>query len=359
MKRGILLAFALLAATTAGLAAQEVAVYRWYHGNNWHFYTSNAQERPGGWSEEGIKFRLFRDGTPGTQVLYRIRRNDGGHFYTSNPAEVDAVKARGWVVEGSTGSTGIGQLPGTVPLHRFHKPQNGRHFYTIDKGEGDRAGFQYEGVIGYVLPSALPSGPAVRGTVLTFQTQLLLQKCLDVPGASRANNTPVQLYSCNNTAAQLFIPMDNGQIRVYGDMCLTSLHPHARGARIGIYACDEGPMQKWQINGQGVIRSAATGFCLDVANNNPFDGAHVVLWDCHQGPNQRWSTRTRASFTVDGSGAVQLQGSGGSLSFGNLQQAAGAIAFGGALTAVAPLNNANPLTTVAPLQQAAGAFPRW
>jgi GDSL-like lipase/acylhydrolase family protein/uncharacterized protein DUF5648 len=132
-------------------ATAGIQVYRWYNPpNEWHFYTNNAAERPAGWQSENVAFHLFPDGTPGTVTLFRLWRSDGGHFYTVTGPELDAVMRNGWKVEGPLGNIAPQQMPGTVALHRFYKPANGRHFYTTQRDEGERGGFKYEGVAGYV-----------------------------------------------------------------------------------------------------------------------------------------------------------------------------------------------------------------
>ena len=130
-----------------------VPTYRWYlPARDWHFYTNDPGERPGGWNEEGVHFRLFPDGAPGTVTLYRLWRTDGGHFYTVAGPELDAVMSWGWRLEGPLGNVATAAQPGTVPLHRPLK-WNGRHFYSTDKADGDRARFRNKGVIGYVVPA--------------------------------------------------------------------------------------------------------------------------------------------------------------------------------------------------------------
>ncbi|MET9242986.1 ricin-type beta-trefoil lectin domain protein [Nonomuraea sp. NPDC003709] len=72
----------------------------------------------------------------------------------------------------------------------------------------------------------------------------LAGKCLDVAGASSADGTQVQVYSCNGTGAQA-----------------------------------------WTVSGQ-VFK--ALGKCLDVAGAGTADATPVHIWDCYGGANQKW-----------------------------------------------------------------------
>lgn len=145
---------ALLLALPAAARAQGVAVYRWHFAaNDWDLYTSNPQERPGGWTAEGERFRLFPPATPQTQPLYRVWRLDGGHHFTTDARELEQAIAWGWRVEGVVGNVAREGRPGTVPLFRFARG-NGRVLLTIDRREGERAGLHNQGVVGWVLPPA-------------------------------------------------------------------------------------------------------------------------------------------------------------------------------------------------------------
>ncbi|MCX4571873.1 RICIN domain-containing protein [Streptomyces sp. NBC_01571] len=82
-------------------------------------------------------------------------------------------------------------------------------------------------------------------------------KCLDVEGAKKDNGTPVQLYTCNGSAAQ--------EWKVYGD--------------------DRG-LHLQNVNSQK---------CLDVSNNNPANGTKIQIWTCVGSPAQTWEFNLRAA----------------------------------------------------------------
>jgi hypothetical protein len=80
------------------------------------------------------------------------------------------------------------------------------------------------------------------GTTLRVQG-----KCLDIAGGGTANGTKVQLYDCNSTGAQVWIPQSNGAY----------LNP-------------------------------ASNRCLDIPNSSTAAGTQVQIWDCNGTGAQRW-----------------------------------------------------------------------
>lgn len=74
-------------------------------------------------------------------------------------------------------------------------------------------------------------------------------KCLDVADSAGANNTPVQLYTCNNTGAQQWM---------YRPSTGALVNPESRK-------------------------------CLDVPNGNTTDGTRLIIYTCAGSPNQRWT----------------------------------------------------------------------
>ncbi len=131
-------------------------VYRYARNYN-YFYTSNPPAetnklQSGGYRKEGIAFRLFAPGTPGTTEFYRwYSASKGNHFY-SYDLNGGGVSLKGYVFEGSIGSIGTSRLTNSRELYRWFNPATGRHFYTTDeKGEGiSKKGYKFDGIAGYV-----------------------------------------------------------------------------------------------------------------------------------------------------------------------------------------------------------------
>ena len=157
---GLLLTFAVAdfaIAQSRIVTSGEVrcAIRSWFHPSaGHHFYAPAAEANPAGWVPENVRFVTFATKTSSSQIpLFRMFRPGGGHFYTSNAAERNAVIARGFSDEGHIGYVYADKRDDLVPLHRWYKPGIDRHFYSASKEEGDRAGFTYEGVVGWVRPA--------------------------------------------------------------------------------------------------------------------------------------------------------------------------------------------------------------
>lgn len=137
-------------------AAKIIDVYRFVRNHN-YLYTSNPQAeasriQSGGYRKEGIAFRLFAAGTPGTTEFYRwysSRRDD--HFY-SYEVSAGSKAAKDYVLEGSIGNIATSKLTNTKELYRWYNEETGGHFYTTDpKGDGiTKKGYKFNGIAGYV-----------------------------------------------------------------------------------------------------------------------------------------------------------------------------------------------------------------
>ncbi|MCX5830626.1 MAG: hypothetical protein NT140_01820 [Deltaproteobacteria bacterium] len=136
--------------------AKIVDVYRYVRNHN-YLYTTNPQAeanriQSGGYRKEGIAFRLFAAGTPGTTEFnrwYNSKKDDHFYSYATNGG---GKSVKDYVLEGSIGNIGTSKLSNTKELYRWFNQERGGHFYTTDpKGEGmTRKGYKFDGIAGYV-----------------------------------------------------------------------------------------------------------------------------------------------------------------------------------------------------------------
>ena len=84
--------------------------------------------------------------------------------------------------------------------------------------------------------------------VAAGSTLRVLGKCLDINGGGTANGTTVDLYDCNGTGAQVFIPQPNGS-----------------------------------------LYNPQSGRCLDDTNWSTTPGTQLQIWDCTGRANQQWN----------------------------------------------------------------------
>jgi hypothetical protein len=106
-------------------------------------------------------------------------------------------------------------------------------------------------LVGLLLGAAVAAQPAGAVDSLAWMNQLS-GKCMDIPDGTGANNTQIQLYTCNGN-----------------------------------------PWQQWNDPASGppgyfLIKSAYTSKCLDVRNNNPNPGAAVIEYTCNASNYENW-----------------------------------------------------------------------
>jgi hypothetical protein len=135
-------------------------------------------------------------------------------------------------------------------------------------------------------------------------------RCLDVQGGVAAEGQPVQLYTCNHTAAQQIALRPDGTLQVLG-RCLTAAGTTATcagqtwrhgsdgtlvdiatggcldGATMRTATCSGAATQVWKLP-PGPLTGVAS-LCTDVANADPASGSAVQLYTCNGSDAQRWS----------------------------------------------------------------------
>jgi len=135
-------------------AARVVDVFRYAAGYD-YLYTANPEMEAKNiqrYRKQGIAYRLFAAGAPGTTPFYRwynAEKND--HFY-SYDFKGEGRSLQGYVYEGTIGNIATSRLTNTRELYRWYNSSTGRHFYTTDpNGEGiGKRGYRFDGIAGYV-----------------------------------------------------------------------------------------------------------------------------------------------------------------------------------------------------------------
>jgi chitinase len=113
-------------------------------------------------------------------------------------------------------------------------------------------------------------------------------KCVDVAGASSANGTAIQLWTCNGTAAQNWTVSGDGSLRALGKCMDAASAGTANGTVVQLWDCNGTGAQQWQAGSDGTLRNPASGRCLDATGPSSADGTRLQLWDCFAGSNQVW-----------------------------------------------------------------------
>ncbi|GAB3662422.1 ricin-type beta-trefoil lectin domain protein [Glycomyces tarimensis] len=113
-------------------------------------------------------------------------------------------------------------------------------------------------------------------------------KCVDVAGASSADGTPVQLYTCNGSAAQQWTFASDGTVRALGKCLDVSAGSTADGAKVQLYTCNGTGAQQWVHTDANDLVNPQADKCLDVPDWNAADGNRLHIWTCTGGENQKW-----------------------------------------------------------------------
>ncbi|GLY75348.1 ricin-type beta-trefoil lectin domain protein [Actinoallomurus iriomotensis] len=117
-------------------------------------------------------------------------------------------------------------------------------------------------------------------------------RCLDVPNASQANGTQVELWDCNGGTNQQWTPTSARQLQVYGGKCLdASGAGTSPGTKVIIWDCNGQANQQWTVNADGTVVGAQSGLCLDANGAGTANGTLIVLWTCNGGGDQKWTRR--------------------------------------------------------------------
>ncbi len=133
-----------------------VDVLRYVSPRGDYLFTTNPLEderiiRRGNYKKEGIAFRLFHPGTPGTVEFYRWYHPAGDlFFYSYNKHEVEKLN-RGFLLEGAVGNIATTRLRNTRELYRWVHPRTGQYFYTpLIKDPALPKGYRFDGIAGYI-----------------------------------------------------------------------------------------------------------------------------------------------------------------------------------------------------------------
>lgn len=114
-------------------------------------------------------------------------------------------------------------------------------------------------------------------------------RCLDVPNASTANGTQVQLYDCWGGSNQRFTYTSSKQLTVNGKCLDASGQGTTNGTAVIIWDCSGQANQQWNVNSNGTITGVQSGLCLDAGGTG--NGTKIQLYGCWGGSNQQWSLR--------------------------------------------------------------------
>jgi hypothetical protein len=112
--------------------------------------------------------------------------------------------------------------------------------------------------------------------------------CVDVRGASTAEFTPVQVYTCNGTNAQQWTVVQAGSTLQALGMCMdVDGAGTANGTTVDLYTCNGTGAQVWEPQSNGELYNPNSGKCLDDTGYGG-SGTQLQIWACADTSNQQW-----------------------------------------------------------------------
>ena len=134
--------------------AKVIPIYRYMKGSDQLLTGNPGSEDAGllkGYRNQGLAFRLFTAGTPGTTEFYRWFNAERRSHYYALEQEKKPVPA-GYTRERVIGNIATVRLAGSRELYRWYNPKTGFYYYTTDSsGEGfTKKGYRFDGIAGYV-----------------------------------------------------------------------------------------------------------------------------------------------------------------------------------------------------------------
>jgi hypothetical protein len=113
--------------------------------------------------------------------------------------------------------------------------------------------------------------------------------CVDDRGASTANYNPVQVYTCNNTAAQQWTVVEAGStLQALGKCMDINGGGTADGTTVDLYDCNDTAAQVFIPQSNGELYNPQSNKCLDDTGYGG-SGTQLQIWDCADTANQQWS----------------------------------------------------------------------
>jgi Ricin-type beta-trefoil lectin domain/Glycosyl hydrolases family 16 len=113
--------------------------------------------------------------------------------------------------------------------------------------------------------------------------------CVDDRSASTANFNPVQVYTCNQTAAQQWTVVSAGStLHVLGKCMDINGGGTADGTTVDLYDCNNTAAQVFIPQANGSLYNPQSNKCLDDTNWSTTPGTQLQIWDCTGNANQRW-----------------------------------------------------------------------
>jgi hypothetical protein len=129
------------------------------------------------------------------------------------------------------------------------------------------------------------------GRPIRLQSALNTSRCLEIAGGNTAPGTPVQLWDCNGTPAQMWVHTPEQELRsvLSPNLCLDVFNGDwVPGTPVQVWPCNGTPAQRWTFENVAVRSGVGPNLCLDVYNGNPSLGTRLQTMTCYSTAAQEW-----------------------------------------------------------------------
>ncbi|MEE1929739.1 ThuA domain-containing protein [Streptomyces sp. TRM 70351] len=160
------------------------------------------------------------------------------------------------------------------------------HIGLQNHGDGDEVSFRNVRIdeLGDTDPGPGPGPEPDTGAITGIGG-----KCVDVRDGSSGNGTQIQLWDCNNSAAQTWTVPGDGTLRALGKCLDISGGGTANGTKIQLWDCNGTGAQTWTHQDDNTLRNPQSAKCLDAEGISSANGTRLHLWTCHGNTNQQWN----------------------------------------------------------------------
>src|SRR3984885_4284093 len=159
-------------------------------------------------------------------------------------------------------------------------------FWEVD-GYDKPLGYAYSKIFNAITSGS--SGGGGGGGSATGPITGYAGLCVDVRGASSADFTPVQVYTCNSTNAQRWTVASGNTLQALGKCLDVDAAGTANGTTVDLYTCNGTGAQVWVPQSDGALLNPESGKCLDDTGWSTTPGTQVQIWSCTGGANQSWT----------------------------------------------------------------------
>jgi chitinase len=160
-------------------------------------------------------------------------------------------------------------------------------FWEVD-GYDKPLGYAYSKIFN-AITSGGGGGGGGGGTSATGPITGYGSLCVDVRGASSANFTAVQVYTCNGTNAQQWTVASGNTLQALGKCLDVDAAGTANGTTVDLYDCNGTGAQVWVPQSDGALLNPESGKCLDDTGWSTTPGTQLQIWSCTGAANQSWA----------------------------------------------------------------------